>query len=115
MPKTITECDRMNSPKAPGFIEPEIDKGEPVEIRRKRLKFRSWHRGIKEADLLLGNFADTQLAALDEQQLDRYENLLRESDSDLVAWITNDRDVPDHLTSDVMDMLKTIDYLKIVK
>jgi len=42
----------------PGFIEGQIDKDESIEIRRKRLKFRSWHRGIKEADILLGSFAD---------------------------------------------------------
>jgi len=111
----MTECDHMTGPKADGFIEPEINPDEPLEIRRKRLKFRSWHRGIKEADLLLGNFADTILATLDKEELDCYENLLRESDNDLVAWITGDRPVPDHLESNVMDKLKSIDYLKIVK
>lgn len=99
----------------PGFVEGKIDKDESIEIRRKRLKFRSWHRGIKEADILLGSFADQFLEKMNEEHLDKYENLLREADSDLVAWITNDRPCPDHFDHDVMTMLKSIDYIKILK
>ena len=43
------------------------------EIRRKRLSFRSWHRGTRESDLILGRFADAHLATFDDGQLDRYE------------------------------------------
>jgi antitoxin CptB len=99
----------------PGFIEGQIDDNESLEIRRKRLKFRSWHRGIKEADILLGSFADKFLAQMNAQQIDKYENLLREADSDLVAWITNDRPAPEKYDHDVMAMLKSIDYIKIIK
>ncbi len=105
----------MPSFDAPGFIEPEIDADEPHDIRIKRLKFRSAHRGIKEADILLGHFADTHIAGLTSEQLDRYENLLRESDGNIVAWITKDKQVPDHLQHDVMEMLQAVDYLKIIK
>ena len=99
----------------PGFIEGQIDKNENIDIRRKRLKFRSWHRGIKEADILLGSFADQFLKDMTEEQLDKYENLLREADSDLVAWITKDRPAPAKYDHDVMAMLKSIDYIKILK
>lgn len=99
----------------PGFIEGKIDKNENPEIRRKRLKFRSWHRGIKEADILLGSFADKFLDQMTEKQLDKYENLLREPDSDLVAWITGDRLPPQKFNNDVMALLKSIDYIKILK
>ncbi len=105
----------MSSFDTPGFIEPAIDEGESLEIRRKRLKFRSWHRGIKEADILLGHFADGHLDDLDNRQLDRYENLLREADNKIVAWITKDIPVPEYLQNDVMDMLQALDYLKIIK
>jgi succinate dehydrogenase flavin-adding protein (antitoxin of CptAB toxin-antitoxin module) len=50
-----------------------------------------------------------------EDQLDKYETLLSEADSDLVAWITNDRAAPEHYDHDVMTMLKSIDYIKILK
>lgn len=99
----------------PGFIEGKIDKNESIDIRKKRLKFRSWHRGIKEADILLGSFADQFLHDMTDEQLDKYETLLREADSDLVAWITNDRPAPEHYDHDVMTMLKSIDYIKILK
>lgn len=105
----------MPSFDSPGFIEPEIDTNESVDIRRKRLKFRSWHRGIKEADILLGTFADSHLDKLDNAQLDRYENLLREPDLKIVAWITKDQATPEYLQNDVMDMLQALDFLKIMK
>ncbi len=99
----------------PGFIEGKIDKDESIEIRRKRLKFRSWHRGIKEADILLGSFADQFLDQMSATELDDYENLLREADSDLVAWITGDRNSPEQHDTEVMKMLRSIDYIKILK
>lgn len=105
----------MSSFDTPGFIEHAIDKNEPLDIRRKRLKFRSWHRGIKEADILLGHFSDDHLDNLNAKQLDRYENLLREPDLKIVAWITKDAPTPGYLQNDVMDMLQALNYLKIIK
>ena len=55
--------------------------------RRKRLLFRSWHRGTREADLILGSFADQHLADFDEAQLDRYEVLLDRPDPDIFDWL----------------------------
>jgi antitoxin CptB len=60
----------------------------PSEIRRKRLLFRSWHRGTRESDLILGRFADTHLAGFDEAQLDRYEALLDCADADIFDWVS---------------------------
>jgi antitoxin CptB len=57
------------------------------EIRRKRLLFRSWHRGTKEADLLLGSFAEQNLAAFTPSELDAYEQLIEENDADLWDWL----------------------------
>ncbi len=105
----------MSSFDSPGFIEHEINQNEPLEIRRKRLKFRSWHRGIKEADILLGHFADNHLAEMGKEQLDHYEDLLREPDLKIVAWVTKDAPAPEHLQNDVMEMLQALDYIKIVK
>jgi antitoxin CptB len=60
---------------------------EPTDIRRKRLLFRSWHRGMREADLLLGPFAEQHLPSMSPGELDLFEALLEERDDDLVAWI----------------------------
>ena len=64
------------------------------DIRRKRLLFRSWHRGTKEADLLLGSFADQHLAAFDAAELDAYERLIAENDADLWDWLIGQRPAP---------------------
>lgn len=58
------------------------------ETRLKRLRMRSWRRGIKEMDLILGTFADERLAGLESGALDTYEALLAENDHDLYQWVT---------------------------
>jgi antitoxin CptB len=60
---------------------------ESLDIRRKRLRFRSWHRGTKELDLLLGGFADQALETMTEAQLDRYEALLQVPDPVITDWL----------------------------
>ena len=60
--------------------------GETAEARLKRMRMRSWRRGTKEMDLVLGPFADARLAAMDEPQLALYDRLLAENDQDLMAW-----------------------------
>ena len=54
----------------------------------KRLRMRSWRRGIKEMDLILGPFSDTALAALDAPSRAQFERLLEENDHDLYQWLT---------------------------
>lgn len=61
---------------------------ESLDITRKRLRYRAWHRGMKEMDLILGNFADERLRAFDEAELARFEVVLEELDGDLLSWIT---------------------------
>ena len=64
-----------------------------TDFRRKRLLFRSWHRGTREADLILGSFAEAYLAGFGTAQLDRFEALLECADAELFDWI-NARAVP---------------------
>lgn len=54
----------------------------------KRLRMRSWRRGIKEMDLILGPFSDTRLTDLSDANLMIYDALLNENDHDLYAWVT---------------------------
>lgn len=61
--------------------------GETAEARLKRMAMRSWRRGTKEVDLVLGPFADAHLAGLSEADLQTYDALLAENDQDLMAWI----------------------------
>ena len=68
---------------------------DPLETRRKRLRFRAWHRGTKEADLLLGPFADANLDTLDADGLTRFEALLARSDPEIMDWMTGAAEPPD--------------------
>ncbi|MEM9783922.1 MAG: succinate dehydrogenase assembly factor 2 [Pseudomonadota bacterium] len=65
---------------------------ETRELRLKRLRIRSWRRGTREMDMLLGPFADKALGALDEGMLAAYEELLEENDWDLYAWMAGKAD-----------------------
>lgn len=67
---------------------------ESPEVRRKRLALRSWRRGIKEMDLILGRFADAELARLSSSEMDAYEALMEENDWDLYYWVTGARPAP---------------------
>jgi antitoxin CptB len=78
---------------------------EPRDIRLKRLRIRSWHRGTQEMDLLLGRFADAELAALSDGELELYDRLLFEDDQDLYAWITGERPWPTSLSNPLTDRL----------
>jgi len=95
--------DRFSEPPAPR-------PGEPIEVRRRRLKFRSWHRGTREADLLLGSFADAHVDRFDGETLDQYEALLSMSDPDLYNWKTGREPVPPEHDTPVMQLLKRHQY-----
>ena len=68
--------------------------GNPLAIRRRRLRYRASHRGIQEMDIVLGGYVDALAESLSEGQIERIERLLDESDSDLLAWITGQIDTP---------------------
>lgn len=76
-----------------------------ADIRKKRLKYRSWHRGTRESDLIMGRFADAYLAGFDAGQLDRYEALLECSDADLFDWVAGRAVPPEVVNHDVMRLL----------
>ena len=59
---------------------------EKKEIALKRLKIRSWRRGTKEMDLILGKFADEHLSLLSQSDIEVYDKMLDENDNDLYNW-----------------------------
>jgi antitoxin CptB len=61
--------------------------GSLPDARLRRLAYRAWRRGVREADLILGPFADAHLAAFTPAQLDAFEALLDQPDPDLYAWV----------------------------
>lgn len=70
-----------------GACDDPVAAGMAETARLRRLTMRSWRRGMRETDLLLGGFADAHLATLGAADLDLYEALLEENDQDLYGWI----------------------------
>jgi antitoxin CptB len=64
------------------------------ETRLKRLRFRAWRRGFREADLILGPFADSHAQNLTEAELEAFERLLDLPDHDVYAWIVGAAPAP---------------------
>jgi antitoxin CptB len=84
----------IGRPSYPGLGGQKRAMTDGLEIERKRLKFRSWHRGTREMDLLLGRFADQRIDAFDAEAIRVYAALLEESDPDIYNWVTGREECP---------------------
>jgi antitoxin CptB len=65
-----------------------------LDARRRQILFRAWRRGIREMDLVMGQFADANLPAMGEDELDEFERLLGVPDPQVLAWITGEERTP---------------------
>lgn len=81
-----------------------------LENWRKKLIFRSWHRGTKEMDLIMGSFADAHVKDFDEEALNQYEALLGNNDPDLYNWISGKEEPPANIEGDVWEKLRAHKY-----
>ncbi len=80
--------------------------------RLKRLRFRAWHRGTKEADLMIGGFFDRYGADWSEAEIDWYERFLEEQDVDIMAWAIGTQPVPERFEGAMIQKLKQLDYIE---
>ncbi|MFP6746593.1 MAG: succinate dehydrogenase assembly factor 2 [Alphaproteobacteria bacterium] len=78
---------------------------EDPEIRRKRLRYHSWHRGTKELDLILGQFAERHLPAMSVADMDLYEAVINENEHDIYAWLAGREAVPAEHDHHIMKMI----------
>ena len=65
-----------------------------LDIRRRKALFRSWHRGTREMDLVLGRFADAEIDRLSDAEMDVYEELMQAPDPEIFKWISGEQPVP---------------------
>lgn len=70
-----------------------------LDDRRKKMFYRSWHRGNKEMDIYLGEFARTRLASMTDDEADAFEQILDLDDHSLYAWITKKEELPANLAA----------------
>jgi antitoxin CptB len=79
---------------------------EDDDARLKKLKFRAWRRGFREADLILGPFADKHVATFSPVELDWFEAMLEVPDQDLYGWIVGSAPTPELFDTDIMNRIK---------
>jgi antitoxin CptB len=65
-----------------------------LDMRRRKLLFRAWHRGMREMDLIMGRFADVAVEEFTADELAEFEQLIELPDHELLAWITGEAAVP---------------------
>jgi len=78
---------------------------EGLDVRRRKLLFRAWRRGVREMDLIVGRFADAFIDKFDEPALDDFERLIEAPNAELYAWITGDQKVPANFDTAVLRQL----------
>ena len=81
----------------------------------KRLRYRAWHRGIREADLLVGAFFDARHQQWDAQDRAQFEAMLEEQDVDILAWAHGTCAVPARFEGPMMEALQKLDYLTVAR
>ncbi|KQN90444.1 hypothetical protein ASE95_13195 [Sphingomonas sp. Leaf231] len=84
------------------------------DIRLKRLRFRAWHRGTREADLMIGGFFDAHGASWSAEQLDWFERLLEEQDVDIMGWAIGSISCPPEWNGAMMDTMRRIDFVTVL-
>jgi antitoxin CptB len=87
------------------YIGPLMD-----DVRLKKLKYRAEHRGFREADIIIGGFAEKHLHELSEAQLDEFERLIDVNDPDLYAWIVGRQPIPEEFCGEVMDLIRSFRF-----
>jgi antitoxin CptB len=83
------------------------------EARLKRLKFRCWHRGTREADMMIGGFFDAFHLQWSDTEIEWVERFIEEQDVDIMGWALGAQPVPKHWASPLMDRLMKLDFVQI--
>ena len=82
------------------------------DARLKRLRFRSCHRGVREADLLVGSYFDRWHRDWSDADMDWFEAFLEEQDVDILAWAMGTVEVPARWQGAMMTRLQALDYIR---
>lgn len=83
------------------------------ETRLRRLGFRAWHRGTREADFMIGGFFDRYGNDWSDDELTWFETLIEEQDVDIMAWAIGTQEVPAQFAGPLMDAMRKLDFIDI--
>jgi antitoxin CptB len=81
-----------------------------LDVRRRRILFRAWRRGVRETDLIVGRFADAYIDKFDDDALDNFERLIEVPNASLYAWVVGSEAVPQDYDTDVLRQLITFHH-----
>lgn len=79
------------------------------------LKYRSWHRGTREADMMIGGFFDSHHASWDKDERAWFADLLAEQDVDIMAWAIGTAEAPARYQGPMMNALRQLDFIRIAR
>ena len=79
------------------------------------LKYRAWHRGTREADMMIGGFFDTYHARWDAHDRALFAALLMETDVDIMAWAIGTVTVPERYQGPMIAALQKLDFITVAK
>jgi antitoxin CptB len=85
----------------------------PLTPRLARARFRAWHRGTREADLMIGGFFDRHHAGWGDGELAWFEALLDADDVDVMAWALGAQAAPEEFAGPQLAALQRLDYVTI--
>lgn len=77
-----------------------------LDPRRRRILVRAWRRGIREMDLVIGGFADAEIAGLSDAELDQLEELMAEEDADIFRWVTGEAETPERFRTALFERMR---------
>lgn len=85
-----------------------------LDARRRRLVFRAWHRGIREMDLVLGQYVDAHIENMDDKTLNELEEIMSYEDRDMLTWVTGEIPIPQNVDTplfrDILNYRARKDY-----
>ena len=86
-----------------------------MDDQLRALNYRAWHRGTREADMMIGGFFDAHHANWDEEERGWFADLLDEQDVDIMAWAIGTLPVPERYQGPMIDALRRLDFIKVFK
>jgi len=86
-----------------------------MDEQLRALKYRAWHRGTREADMMIGGYFDAHCAKWDDEARIWFSDLLSEQDVDIMAWAIGTATAPERFQGPMLDALKKLDFIRIAR
>ena len=86
-----------------------------MDEQLRALQYRAWHRGTREADMMIGGLFDAHHESWGEHERALFAALLAEQDVDIMAWAIGTEEAPERYRGPLMDAFQRLDFIKVAK